>query len=75
MFKLSESYIAIHNLEEGIHTLEELINISNLCRGKPNYEVLRYKSFMLVSSCCLNVGEHNKVRNNSNKGIKVFEAM
>ena len=73
LFKLSESYVAIHNLEEAINNLEELINVSNQCRGKPNFEILRYKAFMLISACCTNIGEYNKVRNNSYSGIKKLE--
>ena len=67
--------MSIHNLEEAINNLEELINVSNQCRGKPNFEVLRYRSFMLISACCTNIGEYNKVINNNYQGVEKFKSM
>ena len=67
ILSLSECYINIGNLEEGIYNLENLLEItSNLKNKISSTSDYRFKALMLVGSISLNIGDYTKA-------LKVFE--
>lgn len=60
MFKQSECYVNVHNLDEAIVSLDSILNISNSCKDQQTIGNLRYKAHMLLGATCINLANYTK---------------
>lgn len=59
-FKLAECNINIKNLEEAIVILESINELTSKNKNSKNISIFRYRTFMLICSVSINLGDYGK---------------